>query len=159
VSLTFRKKDFPRPLDSFGFVVPAVERRKIMACTFSSLKYFGRAPDGSVLLRAFVGGSLQPDLFRDDDATMERNVRDEILSLLGVSAQPLFSRVWRHPNSMPQYHIGHQARVERIEADLAKFPNLALAGNAYHGVGIADCVHSGEEAAEKIVRHINQLQS
>ena len=159
VSLAFRKKDFPGPLDSFGFVVPAIERRKIMACTFSSLKYPGRAPDGFVLLRAFVGGSLQPELFRDDDATMERNVRAEISSLLGVSAQPLFSRVWRHPNSMPQYHLGHQARIERIEADLAKFPNLALAGNAYHGVGIADCVHTGEEAAEKIVRHIDPLQN
>lgn len=154
VSLAFRQQDFPRPLDSFGFVVPAIERRKIMACTFSSLKYPGRAPDGHVLLRAFVGGSLQPELFQDDDATMERNVRAEISSLLGVIAEPLFSRVWRHPNSMPQYHIGHQARIERVEAELAKFPHLALAGNAYHGVGIADCVHTGEEAAEKIVNHI-----
>ncbi|HXV80991.1 MAG TPA: protoporphyrinogen oxidase [Candidatus Binatia bacterium] len=159
VSLAFRKRDFPRPLDSFGFVVPAIERRKIMACTFSSLKYPGRAPDGFVLLRAFIGGSLQPELFKDDDATMAKNVRDELESLMGVSAQPLFSRVWRHPNSMPQYHIGHQARIERIEADLAKFPHLALAGNAYHGVGIADCVHTGEEAAEKIVSHIHQLQN
>jgi protoporphyrinogen/coproporphyrinogen III oxidase len=71
-----------------------------------------------------------------------------------VIAQPLFSRVWRHPNSMPQYHVGHQSRIQRIEAHLAKFPGLVLAGNAYHGVGIADCVRTGEEAAEKI---FNQL--
>jgi oxygen-dependent protoporphyrinogen oxidase len=154
VSLAFRQKDFPRPLDSFGFVVPAIESRKIMACTFSSLKYPGRAPEDSALLRAFVGGSLQPELFQDDDAAMERNVRAELASLLGVTAQPLFSRVWRHPNSMPQYHVGHQARIQRIEAQLTKFPGLALAGNAYHGVGIADCVRTGEEAAEKI---FNQL--
>ena len=159
VSLAFRKKDFPRPLSSFGFVVPAIERRKIMACTFSSLKYPGRAPHGYVLLRAFVGGSLQPELFKDDDATMEKNVRDEITSLLGVSAKPLFSRVWRHPNSMPQYHVGHEARIERIEAALAKFLPLALAGNAYHGVGISDCVHTGEEAAERIVRQVDPLQN
>ncbi len=82
---------------------------------------------------------------------MEKNVRDELARLLGVVAEPVFSRVWRHPNSMPQYHLGHQARIERIEAQLAEFPNLALAGNAYHGVGIADCVRTGEEAAEKIV--------
>jgi oxygen-dependent protoporphyrinogen oxidase len=151
VSLAFRQKDFPHPLDSFGFVVPAIESRKIMACTFSSLKYPGRAPEGSVLLRAFVGGSLQPELFQDDDATMEKNVRAELASLLGVIAQPLFSRVWRHPNSMPQYHVGHQSRIQQIEAQLAKFPSLALAGNAYQGVGIADCVRTGEEAAEKIV--------
>jgi oxygen-dependent protoporphyrinogen oxidase len=153
LSLAFRQEDFPRPLDSFGFVVPAVERRKIMACTFSSLKYLGRAPQDYVLLRAFIGGSLQAELFEDDDATMEKNVRAELSSLLGVTSQPLFSRMWRHPNSMPQYHIGHQARIERIEARLSKFPGLALAGSAYHGVGISDCVRTGELAAERIVSH------
>ena len=90
VSLAFRQKDFPRRLDSFGFVVPAIESRNIMACTFSSLKYPGRAPEGHVLLRAFVGGSLQPRLFHDDDATMEKHVRGELASLLGVIAQPPF---------------------------------------------------------------------
>jgi oxygen-dependent protoporphyrinogen oxidase len=154
VSLAFREKDFPRPLDSFGFVVPIVERRKIMACTFSSLKYPGRAPAGHVLLRAFVGGSLQPKLFEDDDTTMERNVREELASLLGVVTRPVFSRIWRHPSSMPQYHVGHQARIERIEAHLAKFPGLALAGSAYRGVGIADCVRTGEEAAERVVNDV-----
>jgi oxygen-dependent protoporphyrinogen oxidase len=154
LSLAFRQKDFPRPLDSFGFVVPAIERRKIMACTFSSLKYPGRAPEGHVLLRVFIGGSLQAELFQDDDATMEKNVRAELSSLLGVRAAPLFTRVWRHPNSMPQYHIGHEARIERIEAQLSMFPNLALAGSAYHGVGIADCVRTGEEAAERVVNSV-----
>jgi oxygen-dependent protoporphyrinogen oxidase len=151
VNLAFHRADFPRPPDSFGFVVPAVERRKIMACTFSSLKYPGRAPRDHLLLRAFVGGALQPELFDADDKMMEDNVRVELASLLGVTAQPLFSRIWRHPNSMPQYHIGHQARVERIEKSLIRFSNLALAGSAYHGVGISDCVRTGEEAAEKIV--------
>jgi protoporphyrinogen/coproporphyrinogen III oxidase len=154
VSLAFRQKDFPRPLDSFGFVVPAIERRKIMACTFSSLKYPGRAPEGYVLLRAFVGGSLQPHLFQDDDVTMVKNVRAELASLLGVTAEPFFSRLWRHPDSMPQYLVGHEARIKRIETALDRFPTLALAGSAYHGVGISDCVRSGEEAAEKVV---NQL--
>jgi protoporphyrinogen/coproporphyrinogen III oxidase len=153
VSLAFREKDFPRPLDSFGFVVPAIERRKIMACTFSSLKYPGRAPEGYPLLRAFVGGSLQPHLFQDDDVTMVKNVRAELASLLGVTAQPIFSRVWRHPDSMPQYLVGHDARAKRIATALNKLPTLALAGSAYHGVGISDCVRSGEEAAEKIVNH------
>jgi oxygen-dependent protoporphyrinogen oxidase len=150
VSLAYRREDFPKQPDSFGFVVPAIENRKIMACTFSSLKYSGRAPQDHILLRAFVGGALQPELFEVDDATMENNVRAELSDLLGVIAQPLFSRIWRHPNSMPQYHIGHPARVQRIEQALSQFPNLALAGSAYHGVGIADCVRSGEEAAEKV---------
>jgi oxygen-dependent protoporphyrinogen oxidase len=154
VSLAYRKEAFPHPLDSFGFVVPAVEQRKIMACTFSSLKYPGRAPAGHILLRAFVGGSLQPELFQDDDATMEKNVRDELSSLVGVKAQPLFSRIRRYPNSMPQYHVGHQERIRNIEAAIGTLPILALAGSAYHGVGISDCVRTGEEAAEKI---FNQL--
>jgi oxygen-dependent protoporphyrinogen oxidase len=154
VSLAYRSADFPKTLDSFGFVVPAIERRKIMACTFSSIKYPGRAPPGTVLLRAFIGGSLQPELCGDDDATMENNVREELATLLGVSAQPLFTRVWRHPRSMPQYHVGHAARVGHIEAALDNFPGLALAGSAYGGVGISDCVRTGEAAAEKV---INQL--
>jgi len=154
VSLGYGRKDFPRPPDSFGFVVPAVEQRKIMACTFSSLKYPGRAPEDHILLRAFVGGALQPELFADDDATMLKNVRGELASLLGVVAEPVLSRIWRHPKSMPQYHIGHAARIERIETTLRQFPSIALAGNAYHGVGISDCVHTGEEAAEKLVRFL-----
>ena len=154
VSLGYGRKDFPRPPDSFGFVVPAVEQRKIMACTFSSLKYPGRAPEDHILLRAFVGGALQPELFADDDATMLKNVRGELASLLGVVAEPVLSRIWRHPKSMPQYRVGHAARVERIETTLRQFPSIALAGNAYHGVGISDCVRTGEEAAEKLVRFL-----
>lgn len=154
VNLAYRRRDFPRSPDSFGFVVPAVERRKITACTFSSLKYPGRAPEDHLLLRAFVGGALQPELFNDDDATMEKNVRDELASLLGVTARPIFSRIRRHPNSMPQYHVGHDARIKRIEDSLSLFPTLALAGSAYHGVGISDCIRTGEEVAEKVV---NQL--
>jgi oxygen-dependent protoporphyrinogen oxidase len=153
VSLAFQQTDFQRKLDSFGFVVPAIERRKIMACTFSSLKYPGRAPEGYVLVRAFVGGSLQPHLFQADDVTIIENVRAELASLLGVTAEPFFTRLWRHPASMPQYVVGHDARVKRIETALHKFPTLALAGSAYHGVGISDCVRSGEEAAEKVVNH------
>ena len=91
-----------------------------MACTFSSLKYPGRAPRDHILLRAFVGGALQPELFNADDAMTEDNVRAELASLLGVTAQPLFSRIWRHPNSMPQYHVGHQARIERIEKEISE---------------------------------------
>ena len=155
VSLAYRSEDFPQVPDSFGFVVPAVEKRKIMACTFSSLKYSGRAPEDQILLRAFVGGSLQPELFSDDDRTMEKNVGDELASLLGVRAAPLFTRIWRHPNSMPQYHVGHDARVKRIETALQPFPTLALAGSAYHGVGISDCVRTGEEAAETIIKRFS----
>jgi len=151
VNLAYRSTDLPRAPDSFGFVVPAAERRKIMACTFSSLKYPGRAPQDHILLRAFVGGALQPELFLDDDGAIVNNTRSELASLLALRAEPIFSRVRRHPDSMPQYHVGHQARIARIEAALGGFSSLALAGSAYHGVGISDCVRTGEEAAEKII--------
>jgi protoporphyrinogen/coproporphyrinogen III oxidase len=154
ISLAYRNQDFPLMPDSFGFVVPASESRKIIACTFSSLKYPGRAPEGHLLLRAFVGGSLQPELFNDNDTILERNVRAEIASLLDLNAEPLFTRIRRYPNSMPQYHVGHQARIGRIETALDNYSNLALAGSAYHGVGISDCVRTGEEAAEKIFKQI-----
>jgi oxygen-dependent protoporphyrinogen oxidase len=154
VTLAYRREDFPHEPDSFGFVVPAIERRKIIACTFSSLKYPGRAPNGHVLLRAFVGGALQRELFNDNDATMEKNVRDELASLIGITALPRLVRIWRHANSMPQYYVGHDTRINRIETSLSQFPTLALAGSAYRGVGISDCVRTGEEAAEKIVKQL-----
>jgi oxygen-dependent protoporphyrinogen oxidase len=154
INLAYRRKDFPQAPDSFGFVVPAIEKRKIMACTFSSLKYPGRAPENFILMRAFVGGSLQPHQFNETDADMERTVRDELTSLLGVTATPIFSRIWRHPKSMPQYHVGHEALVKRIEGALQSFPTLTLAGSAYHGVGISDCVRTGEDAAEKVFARV-----
>jgi len=151
VNLAYRENEIPRAL-GFGLIAPAIESRKILACTFSSIKYPGRAPEGSVLLRAFVGGVLQPHLFEHDDRTMEADVCHELATLLGITAEPLFCRIHRHPRSMPQYHVGHLEKVERIEAHLKKLPGLELAGNAYRGVGIADCVHSGEEAAENLLR-------
>ena len=159
VSLAYRHADFPKTPDSFGFVVPAIERRKIMACTFSSLKYPGRGPSDHILLRAFVGGALQPELLDVADATMVQNVRSEIADLLGVTTAPLFCRVWRHPLSMPQYHVGHPALVARIEDALSRFPTLTLAGSAYHGVGIADCVRTGEEAAERVAAALGEPDS
>jgi len=155
VSLAYRREDFPQAPNSFGFVVPAIERRQIMACTFSSLKYPGRAPADKILLRAFVGGSLQAELFGASDSEMESRVRAELASLLGITAAPQFSRIWRHPESMPQYHVGHESRVKRIETALRQFPTLALAGSAYHGVGISDCVRTGEEAAEEVFARIH----
>lgn len=152
VSLAYRRAEIPHRLEGFGLIAPAIESRKIIACTFSSIKYSGRAPDGYVLLRAFVGGALQPSLLEQDDRTMETFVRQELAALLGVRAEPFFCRIHRYPRSMPQYQVGHQERVRQIEDHLKKLPALALAGNAYHGVGIADCVHSGEEASERLLR-------
>jgi oxygen-dependent protoporphyrinogen oxidase len=151
VTLAFRREEIPHPLDGFGFVVPAVEKRSLIACTFSSLKYAGRAPTGLVLLRSFAGGALAPELYARDDADLLAAVRGELRELLGVSATPILSRVARHPNAMPQYHVGHLDRIGRIESRLRALPGLYLAGSAYYGVGIPDCIRGGERAADRIL--------
>lgn len=154
VNLAYRRQHIPHPLNGFGFVVPRIENRAIIACSFSSVKYAGRAPEGYALLRAFVGGSLQEELFDLDDAAMERVVRQELAQLLGVHAAPQFVRIARYPRSMPQYLVGHLDLITRIEKRTAQYPGLALAGSAYRGVGIADCVRSGEAAAESVLTSV-----
>ncbi len=151
MNLVYRRSDVPHPLDCFGFVVPAVEERKIIACTFSSVKFPNRALEGLVLLRAFIGGVRQQDLLDVDDEEMLRYVRDELHDLMGIEAAPRHTMLTRYPDAMPQYLVGHARRMERIESLLEKHPGLALAGNAYGGVGLPDCVHSGEQAAERIL--------
>jgi oxygen-dependent protoporphyrinogen oxidase len=151
VTLGWRRADIPHPLDGFGFVVPQIERRPIIACTFSSVKYPGRAPDGFALLRVFMGGALNERILDGDDETLTRVARAELGEFLGVTAPPLFSRVSRYPKAMPQYHVGHLARVEAIEGCLRAHPGLVLVGGAYRGVGISDCVRSGEDAAERFL--------
>ncbi len=150
VNLAFREGDFPRPPRSFGFVVPAAERRKIIAGSFTSLKFEGRAPAGLVLARAFLGGELQRSMVNLGDGEMAAAARDEFAALLGVTAAPQLTVVQRWPESMPQYEVGHLARVAEIEALAAELPRFALAGAAFRGVGIPDCIMSGERAAETI---------
>jgi oxygen-dependent protoporphyrinogen oxidase len=151
INLAYKRADIPHSLDGFGFVVPFIEKRSLIACTFSSIKFARRAPDGYVLLRAFVGGALQPEMFVLDEADMLRRVQIDLCELLGVEKAPLFSEVTRWPRSMPQYEIGHLERLQRIEDNLALVPTLKLAGNAYRGAGIPDCIKSGENAAEEMV--------
>jgi oxygen-dependent protoporphyrinogen oxidase len=151
VSLGLRRADVPHPLDGFGFVVPRTERRAVFACTFSSVKYPGRAPDGHVLLRCFVGGAMNEALLESDDGALIATVRQELRAALGITAEPALTRVARWTKAMPQYHVGHAGRVEAIERCAAAHPGLHLAGGAYRGVGIADCVRSGEAAAERVL--------
>ncbi len=151
VSLGFRREQIDHPLDGFGFVVPEIERRRILACSFSSVKFAGRAPDGHELFRVFVGGARHPEMLDLEDAELVRLVREELAALLGVRGEPVVARVGRYRGAMPQYHVGHLKIVERIEARVAQLPGLELAGNAYRGVGIPDSIHSGEDAADRLL--------
>ena len=150
INLGFKRDDITHPLDGFGFVVPFIEKRSLIACTFSSVKFAGRAPQGHALLRAFVGGALQPELLELNEDELLTRVLGDLRDLLGIERAPLFSEVTKWERSMPQYHVGHVERVRQIEARLAALPGLVLAGNAYSGLGIPDCIRSGEVAADRI---------
>jgi protoporphyrinogen/coproporphyrinogen III oxidase len=147
VTLAYRRADIPHRLDGFGFVVPRGEKRALLACTFSSVKYAGRAPEGVSLLRCFLGGALNTGVLERDDDALALTTRAELRAALGVIAEPSLIRVRRWPHAMPQYRVGHLARVDAIARALDRLPGLVLAGGGYRGVGISDCVRSGEEAA------------
>ena len=152
VVAAYHRDQFGVPVDCFGFVVPACERRRILAASFSSVKYPGRAPEGSVLVRTFVGGACQSELAELDDEAVRRLVNEELGQLLKISGAPIFEQIVRWPRAMPQYHVGHLDLVAEIERRAAQHDGLALAGNAYRGVGVPQCVKSGEAAAEAIMK-------
>ncbi len=141
--------DIRHPLDAAGLVIPAVEKRQILSVSFSSRKFAGRAPEGRVILRTFVGGALQPELFEKSDEELIALVRRELSELLGVGGEAEFAIVARYERAMPQYHVGHLDRLAQINDRLSRHPRLALAGNAFEGVGVPDCIHSGEQGAER----------
>ena len=152
LNIGYRLSDIPHPMNGFGFVVPTVEHRRIIACSYSHVKFRGRVPESLALLRAFVGGATQPHLFNLDDNELIRVVREELRDLIGVTAEPVFTRISRYPASMPQYRVGHTTLVTRIRTLAAEHYGLALAGNAYEGVGLPDCVRSGQSAADSLLK-------
>jgi len=145
-----RLDEIEHPLDAFGLVVPHCEHRRVIAVSFASRKLADRAPAGRVLLRTFVGGALQPELCELGDADLQSLVSEELQALLGVAGTPDFVEVARHTSAMPQFVVGHADRVSAIFDRVADLPGLAVAGNAYHGVGVPDCVASGTDAAEAV---------
>ncbi len=149
-----RLADIRHPLDAFGLVIPHVEGRRILAVSFLSRKFPSRAPEGQVILRTFVGGAMQPEQLECTDDELVQLVRSELQELLGVQGYPLVSLVARYDRGMPQYHVGHLDRVASIETAAARHAGFQLAGNAYHGVGLPDCIHSGERAAEAVFAHL-----
>jgi oxygen-dependent protoporphyrinogen oxidase len=151
VSLAYRQSDLSRELDGYGYVIPRREGRSALACTWTSTKFPHRAPDGYALLRVFVGRAGQDILWNEPD--LLALAREELALTLGLTADPVFAQVFMWDKAMPQYNLGHPELLKRIDTALEKHPGLALAGNGYRGIGIPDCIHSGELAAQKIVKH------
>lgn len=159
VSLGYKRAEVPHPLNGFGFVVPRSEKRKILACSWSSTKFNCRVPDGHVLLRAFIGGAHNEALAEQDEATLIQSAREELRAMMGIDAAPVIEKVYRWHKANPQYEVGHQARVASIEQRAAQHGGLYLAGSAYHGVGIPDCIADGMRVTQSILGTIEDSSS
>jgi oxygen-dependent protoporphyrinogen oxidase len=156
INLAYERSQIRHPLDGYGFVVPRLEKRNIMAATFSSVKFSNRAPQGKALLRCFVGGAKNEGIVSWEDEKLRAAVRKDIEEILKIQGEPLLARIYRWPKAMPQYTLGHEERLSHIEHGLAKHSGLFLAGSAYHGVGISDCVHEAELTSQKVLQFIRK---
>jgi oxygen-dependent protoporphyrinogen oxidase len=156
VNLAYERSQIGHPLDGYGFVVPRVEKRSIMAATFSSVKFTHRAPQRKVLLRSFVGGAKNEAIVSWEDDKLLAAVQEDMGEILEITGAPLIARIYRWPKSMPQYTQGHEERLSRIEQGLARHPGLFVTGSAYRGIGISDCVHEAELTGHKILEFIRK---
>lgn len=154
VSLAYRTADLSSMVKGFGFVVPRVERRDLLAATWTSLKWPHRAPPSHTLVRCYVGGIGREAITHVDDASMISRVRDELRALAEITHEPLYAEVNRWDRGMPQYQLGHGQRLEKIQGQLQSYRGLYLAGSAYRGIGIPDCIRDGTETAERVLRHL-----
>ena len=159
VTLAYRSEEIRHALDGHGYVIPRAEGSPILACTWSSRKWAGRAPEGWELIRVFIGRAGQEEALAADDDTLVALAVQEVSMRLGVTAPASLARIHRWPRGMPQYLLGHPERVARIEAAQREHAGLFLAGNAFHGVGLPDCIASGERAADAAAAHLRAQAS
>jgi oxygen-dependent protoporphyrinogen oxidase len=151
VAVGFDAADFATLPSGFGFLVPKKERRRLVACTWVGTKFSYRVPEGKVVARCFLGGMEDAGVLAESDEAVVAAVTQELREIAGVTAPPRFTRIARWPRSMAQYTVGHPARQAELEARLGQIPGLYVAGNAYQGIGIPDCIRMGRAAAEKIL--------
>lgn len=150
VALGYRRGDMPMSLDGFGYLTPRGSRGDVLGVQWCSSTYPGRAPDGAVLLRALCGGWQRPDIVNWDEARLIQAVTSELRVSLGVAAPPIFHRIIRWQQAIPQVHVGHLERVAAIDACAARHLGLYLAGNAYHGIALNDCTEQAELLASRL---------
>ncbi len=150
VALGYRQADVPTPLDGFGFIAPQKTRRDLLGVQWCSSIYPGRTPTGCVLLRAMCGGWLRPEIVNWDDARLLQAIRMELNAAMSIQAAPIFHKIVRWHQAIPQYHLGHLDRVDRIARRLERHPGIWLGGNAYHGVALNDCTEQGIVLADQI---------
>ncbi len=148
VTLAYKKENFSHALDGFGFVVPKCEGRNILACTWTSSKFPHRVPQGYVMLRCYLGGALQEDVAEKDEQTLATLVRRDLKEIMGIKEEPVFCKVFHNRKSNVQYHVNHSRHIDSVMKNLERLPGLFLAGSAYRGIGIPDCIQNGNQSAE-----------
>lgn len=159
VTLGFRRAGFSHDLDGYGFVIPRIEGRALLASTWSSSKWSHRAPAGSVLIRAYLGGAGREAALERSDRELVELARADLRHVMGVTEEPVMARVFRWPRAMPQYLVGHLDRLAAIEERLARLPGVFVAGAAYRGVGIPDCIRDGLDSAERVRAYFDKGSS
>jgi oxygen-dependent protoporphyrinogen oxidase len=151
VSLGYQPQAGLAPFNGFGFIIPKTEGRRITACTWSSTKFEGRAPEGYQSLRCFVGGPGREEMVDLDDDALLRVVREELADIMGLEAEPALASINRWHKLNPQYDLGHLDRVVTMRTRTESHGGLFLAGSSYDGVGVPDCVRQAEEAADGVL--------
>ncbi len=154
ISLAYETNEVNPRVEGFGFVVPRVEKRPLIAATWTSLKWPHRAPTGQLLVRAYAGGVGREEILKLDDQALIQRVMQELGAVGGLQGPPRFTEVNRWDRAMPQYRLGHIRRLQGIEQALDRFPGLVLTGAAYRGIGIPDCISEGKVAAARVLRHL-----
>ena len=153
VNFVFDEADVPE-LDGYGYVIPLVEKREALACTWTSRKWRDRAPDGKMLLRVYIGRYGEADVTEYEDGRLIAIAQNELKETLNINAEPLFHRIIRYPKAMPQYNMGHLDRIANIENKLTNHSGLFMAGAMFNGVGIPDCITSGETAVGALLKYL-----
>lgn len=151
VVLGFDRGQVAHPLNGFGMLIPGREQRQTLGVLFSSTLFPNRAPEGKVLLTAFIGGRRHPEAAEGVDATLVQRVCDDLSPLLGIRGAPVFEHTQRWPQAIPQYELGHLDRLRAIEAEIRSLPGLYLTGNWRSGIAVGDCLHSGATLAETLM--------
>lgn len=149
IAFGYRRSQIRHPLNGTGFVVPRVEQYPLLAATWVSSKWPGRAPEGCALLRAFVGGGRDPDRLEQSDSELIATAREALSDILEIEGEPLLTRLYRFPRQSPQYEVGHLSRVAAIDQRVARIPGLFLAGSGFRAIGIPDCIADGRHAAAR----------
>jgi oxygen-dependent protoporphyrinogen oxidase len=154
VTLAYKRSGFSHPLNGFGFVVPRSEKRRILACTWTSTKFPHRADSDHVLIRCFIGGAGREELAMQQEESLVKTALDDLSAIMGISTAPVLAKVYRWEKANPQYTVGHLENVNEIEEMTAQHPGLFVTGAAYRGVGVADCIHQGIQTAERVLAHL-----